>query len=194
LSYDEELQMVTLMPWHVDESREAPPAMAFSATATLPAEATSAFRDGMNYLQMGEGHKAVTMLTRAIEHAPDFSAGHAFLGVAHALTNSIYPALDHLECATKLEPDNFAAHFLLAQLNFKLRIPQKGYLEAEQALRCVRTLEQRKMLTQLLAGERARERNGIARPWFNKPFNASALLVAGSGLAAAIMAIFAHIH
>src|SRR5204863_9998678 len=105
--------------------------------------------------------KAVTMLTRAIEHAPDFSAGHAFLGLAHALTNSVYPALDHLGWATKLEPDNFAAHFLLAQLNFKLRIPQKGYAEAERALRGVRNIEQRKMLTQLLSAERARERNGI---------------------------------
>jgi tetratricopeptide (TPR) repeat protein len=186
--------MVTVLPWPIDESLEAPAVMAFSATAAVPAEATSAFRDGMNCLQMGDGKKAVTMLARAIEHAPEFSAGHAFLGVAHALTNNIYPALDHLECATKLEPDNFAAHFLLAQLNFKLRIPQKGYAEAEQALRCVRTLEQRKMLTQLLSTERARERNGIVRPWFNKPFNASALLIAGSGLVAAILAIFVHLH
>jgi tetratricopeptide (TPR) repeat protein len=186
--------MITALTWQMDGSPEGAALMASSATPAVPAAASSAFRDGMNYLQMGEGQKAVTMLARAIEHAPDFSAGHAFLGVAHALTNSIYPALDHLECATKLQPDNFAAHFLLAQLNFKLRIPQKGYAEADQALRCVRNIEQRKMLTQLLSAERARERNGISRPWFNKPFNSSALLIAGSGLAAAGVAIFIHLH
>ena len=186
--------MVTESHWQVDELMEAPPALSFPPGAALAGEATNAFRDGMKHLQMGEGEKAVMMLSRAIEHSPDFAAGHAFLGVAHALTNSIYPALHHLECAAKLAPDNFAAHFLLAQLNFKLRIPQTGYLEAERALGCVRTLEQRRMLTQLLAGERARERNGIARPWFNKPFSASAVLIAGSGLAAAIAAIFTHLH
>jgi hypothetical protein len=56
----------------------------------------------------------------------------------------------------------------------------------------VHTLDQRKMLTQLLKEERARERNGIARPWFNKPFGAPMLWFAGSALAAAI--VFAVVH
>ena len=57
-------------------------------------------------------------------------------------------------------------------------------------MRCVDTLEQRKMLTQLLKEERARERNGIARPWFNTPFSKTGLFLAGGGLAAAITALF----
>jgi hypothetical protein len=61
-------------------------------------------------------------------------------------------------------------------------------------LRCVTTLEQRKMLTQLLKEERARERNGIARPWFNKPYSRAGLFVAGSGLAAVIGALLLHVR
>ena len=60
-----------------------------------------------------------------------------------------------------LEQDSFAAHFTLAQLNFKLRIPQKGYEAAEHARRCVSTVEQRKMLTELLKEERARNGTGL---------------------------------
>jgi Na+/H+ antiporter NhaD/arsenite permease-like protein len=112
---------------------------------------------------MGDSGAALAALSRSTEIAPGFGEAHVFLGLANALTSNIYPAIDHLELATRLQPDSFAAHYTLAQLNFKLRIPQKGYSAAEQALRCVTTLEQRKMLTQLLREERARERNGIAR-------------------------------
>jgi hypothetical protein len=129
-----------------------------------------------------------------VEEAPAFPEAHVCLGLAHALTHNIYPALDHLEIATKLDPDSFAAHFTLAQLNFKLRIPQKGYKAAEHALASVRTIEQRRMLTQLLREERARERDGISRPWFNKPFSAPLVFLAGSGLAAALFAVMVHLH
>jgi len=55
-------------------------------------------------------------------------------------------------------------------------------------------LEQRKLLNQLLREERARERNGIARPWFNKPFSRPMLFLAGSGMVAATIAALMHMH
>jgi hypothetical protein len=110
-----------------------------------------------------------------------------FLAVAYSLASEIYPAIDELETAAKLDNDSFAAHFTLAKLCFKLRIPQKGNEAATEALRCVRTLEQRKMLTQLLMEERARTRNGISRPWFNKPFSVPVLVVAGAAMLTAII-------
>jgi len=160
----------------------------------LPAEAIACFREGVERLQAGDAEAALAMLTRSIELAPDFGEAHVFVGLANALSSRIYPAIDHLELATRLLPDTFATHYILAQLNFKLRIPQKGYEAAESALRCVRTLEQRKMLTQLLKEERARERNGIARPWFNKPYTKRGLLLAGGGLGAVIAALLLHVH
>ncbi len=160
----------------------------------LPVKARQYFQEGMTHLQLGEAAEAVAAFSRSIEYAPDFAVARVFLGIAHALTSNIYPAIDHLEAAARLEPDSFAAHFTLAQLNFKLRITKRGYEAAGRALRCVKTLEQRKILTQLLREERERERNGIARPWFNKPFSAPLLFLAGSALAAAVIAVIAHMH
>ena len=50
------------------------------------------------------------------------------------------------------------------------------------------------MLTELIKEERARERNGIARPWFNTPFSKTGLYLAGGGLAAAITALLLHVR
>jgi tetratricopeptide (TPR) repeat protein len=139
-------------------------------SSAVPPQAMACFHEGLEHFQAGDAEGALHAFSRSVLQAPEFGEAHIFLGLANALTHNIYPAFDHLEKAAELQPDNFAAHFTLAQLCFKLRIPQKGYDAAREALRCVRTLEQRAMLTQLLKEERARERNGIARPSFNKPW------------------------
>ena len=150
--------------------------------------------EGVVQIQMGEAKAAVEALTRAVAQAPEYSDAHVFLGIAHALDHNVYPALDHLEEAARLDADSFAAHYTLAQLNFKLRIPQKGYEAAERARQTAVTLEQRKLLTNLLREEKVREKNGIARPTFNKGFGIRMLFVAGSGLAAAILTVIRHMH
>jgi hypothetical protein len=160
----------------------------------LPVKAMQSFHVGLECLQSGDAAAAVAALSSSLELAPDFGPGHMFLGIAHALTSKIYPAIDHLEMATQLEKDSFAPHFTWAQLNFKLRIPKKGYEAAEKARRCINTLDQRKMLTNLLKEERVRERNGIARPCFDKPFSGIALAFAGGGLFAALVAVVLHMH
>lgn len=170
----------------------------------IPPEAMACFREGLEHFQAGDAQAALGAFARSVLQASGFAEAYIFLGLANALTSNIYPALDHLEKATELQPDSFAAHFTLAQLNFKLRTPQKGYDAAREALRCATTVEQRTMLTQLLKEERARERNGIARPsfnqpwfqkgWFKKRFGGPGLMVAGGGLAAALTALIAHAH
>lgn len=172
-------------------------------------EALACFHEGLGHLQAGNPGAALEAFSRSVLQAPDFAEAHIFLGLANALTHNIYPALDHLGKAAELQPDSFAAHFTLAQLNFKLRTPQKGYAAAREALRCTTTLEQRAMLTQLLKEERERERNGITRPsfrtpwfenfyfkksWFRKSFRVKALVVAGSGVAAVLIAVIAHVR
>ena len=177
-----------------DQSVGPPDALRSAPPHVLPVQARQYFQQGIARLQSGDAAEAVAALSHSIEHAPDFTDAHVFLGMAHALTYNIYPAIDHLETAARLDEDSFAAHFLMAQLSFKLRTPQKGYDAAKRALKCVRTLEQRKMLTQLLREERERERNGIRRPRFNKPFSIPALLLFGSGFAALVIAVITHIH
>jgi tetratricopeptide (TPR) repeat protein len=171
------------------------PAALQSSRAAAPSEqARQHFQEGLAHLQSGDAAEAVAAFSRSLEHTTDFPEAHVFLGIAHALTYNIYPAIDHLEEATKLDPDSFAAHYTLAQLQFKLRIPKKGYEEARHALRSVQTLEQRKLLTQLLKEERERERNGIARPSFSKPFSTPVLFLAGGALAAAIIFVLVHMR
>ena len=167
---------------------QCPPALDF------PREAIECFQEGVEQLQTGDAGAALVALSRSTEIAPTFGEAHVFLGLANALTCNIYPAIDHLELATQLQPDSFAAHYTLAQLNFKLRIPQKGYAAAEEALRCVSTLEQRKMLTQLLKEERARERNGIARPWFKKPFATPDSVLGWQRIGGRVLALLLHVR
>ena len=173
---------------------EFPVALQGAPPPALSIQARQYYQEGMACLQAGDATAAVAALSRSIAHAPGFTDAHVYLGIAHALTSNIYPAIDHLEEAARLDPDSFAAHFTLAQLNFKLRITKNGYEEARRALPCVQTLEQRRMLTQLLKEERERERNGIARPWFNKPFGAPMLFLMGSAVAAAIIFVIAHLR
>jgi tetratricopeptide (TPR) repeat protein len=184
----------SMIPSQQAELVQFPAAPQVTHIRALPVQAQHHFQEGIVRLQSGDAARAVAAFSQSLEHAPEFSEGHVFLGIAHSLTYNIYPAIDHLEEAGRLDPDSFAAHYTLAQLNFKLRIPQKGYEEAQHALRCVQTLEQRKLLTQLLKEERERERNGIARPSFTKTFRTRTLVLAGSALAAAIIFVMAYVH
>ena len=169
-------------------------ALQFPALAELSSEARSCFQQGLIQLQQGQPEEAVDLLLRTVELAPHFPEARICLGLAYALTHNIYPAIDNLELAGKLDPESFAAHYTLAKLNFKLRVPQKGYEAAQRALKCVANIEQRKLLTELLKEERARERNGIARPWFSKPFGRPALFLMGGGFAAVLIALLAHVR
>ena len=184
--------MTNNAPLEKTELVEFPVALQGTPPPAVSIKARQCFQEGMAHLQCGDAPGAVTALTRSVEHAPAFPDAHMLLGIAHALTSNIYPAIDHLEEAAKLDPDSFAAHYTLAQLNFKLRTPKPGYEAAQRALKCIQTLEQRKMLAQLLKEERERERNGIARPSFTKPFSTRMLVFAGSALAAAIIYVMTY--
>ena len=173
---------------------EFPVALQDSLPSELPIQAKQSFQEGLSQLRSGDAAEAVAALSRTVECAPHFAGARVFLGIAQALTYNIYPAMDQLETAARLDENSFAAHFMMAQLSFKLRIPQKGYEAAKRALPCVQTIEQRRMLTQLLSEERKREQNGIARPWFNKPFSLPVFLLFGSALAALIIAVVTHVH
>src|SRR5438477_6087454 len=114
------------LPPH-EELVEFPGALRSAPPALLSIQASQCFREGIVCLQSGEAAQAVAAFSRSLEHAPEFTDAHVFLGIAHALTYNIYPAIDHLETAAQLDQNSFGAHYTMAQLNFKLRIPQKGY-------------------------------------------------------------------
>lgn len=152
----------------------------------LSAAACRHFAQGLERLNRGDARQAATCFELALGQAPDFADGHIGLGIAYALDGRIYPALDHLQKAAELEPENFYAHFKLGQFYFKLRIPQKGYAEISRALDCAAALEERKLVAQVLHEEKQREKNGVVRPWWSKPFSRRALYV-GAGLVASLL-------
>jgi tetratricopeptide (TPR) repeat protein len=158
------------------------------APPLLPAKAERCFREGIEQLGLGEPEQARIAFELALEQAPGFADAHVGMGIAHALCSDVYRAIDHLQAAIELAPASFYAHFKLSQLYFKLRVPGKGYAEAKLALRSAAEWDERRLLAQLLREERARERDGIGRPWWNRPFGASALV---AGATTAILAVAA---
>jgi tetratricopeptide (TPR) repeat protein len=159
---------------------------------TVSVRSMQQFREGLEQLSLGEPDAAVVALKGALEHAPNLPDVHVALGVAYAMTSRIYPAIDHLTHASELEPDNFHAQFKLAQLYFLLRVPAKGYETARRALACAGTLDERRLIAQLLRQERQRERDGIARPWFYKAFRRPVLWLGATGTAAMLFALLLH--
>ncbi len=165
-------------------------ALAISSTCdraiNSPAAAWQYFRDGVEQMNLGEPETALVAFQRALELSPNMPDTHVGIGVAYALCSEIYPAIDHLERAIQLEPSSFHAHFKLSQLYFKLRVPQKGYDESKLALRCAATMPERQLIAQILKEERAREHNGITRPWLNRTFSKPAIVV---GLMVTVLAL-----
>jgi tetratricopeptide (TPR) repeat protein len=164
------------------------------SAAAVPAEALRSYHEGLARLGGGELNPAIACLEQALGSAPDFADGHVALGVAYAVAYRIYPAIDHLERAASLAPYDFSAHFKLGQLYFKLRIPQKGYAEMARALDCSTALGQRRMVAQLIREERQREKNGYARPWWNKPFSRLAVAMGWGLILALLVALLLRMH
>jgi tetratricopeptide (TPR) repeat protein len=164
------------------------------ADSCLPETPLGLFRGGIEHLNCGDARAALQCFERAVALEPGFANGHVGLGIAYAVDCQIYPAIDHLEEAAALEPHNFFAHFKLGQLYFKLRVPQKGYEAMRRALNCATSLDERRLVANLIREEKQREKNGIGRPWWSRPFSMGALL-AGAGLLAALLGVLlAHVH
>ena len=79
-----------------DQFVETPAALRSASPTVLSVQARQCFQEGMACLQSGDAAAAVAALSRSIEHAPDYTDAHVFLGLAHALSYDIYPAMDQL--------------------------------------------------------------------------------------------------
>lgn len=164
-------------------------------SATLPAEVSRKFTEGLELMDHGEPAAAAARFEEIVQTLPEYADAHVGLGIAYAVTGKIYPALDHLEEATSLEPDNFFAHFKLGQLQFKLHVPKKGYEEMQKALDCAISIEQRKLVGQLIHEQKKREQKGLARPTWDRSFsNRTLLLVAASVLLPILYMFFSSLH
>jgi tetratricopeptide (TPR) repeat protein len=159
-------------------------------SAALPMEVSQRFSEGFELMNRGEPDAAATRFEQIVQMLPEFADAHIGLGIAYAVKGKIYPALDHLEQATHLEPDNFFAHFKLGQLRFKLNVPKKGYEEMQKALDCATSIEERKLVGQLIHEQKKREQKGLARPTWDRPFSGKALLLVAASVILPILYVF----
>ncbi len=166
------------------------PEVLIAQSSTLPMEVSRRFSEGLELMNQGEPAAAAGCFEQILERVPDYADAHVGLGIAYAVIGKIYPALDHLEEATHLEPDNFFAHFKLGQLQFKLHVPKKGYEEMRRALDCATSNDEKKLVGQLIREQRQREEKGLARPTWNRPFPRKTLLLVGASVILPILYMF----
>jgi tetratricopeptide (TPR) repeat protein len=159
-------------------------------STTLPMEVSKKFSEGLALMNHGEPAAAATCFEQIVEMVPEFADAHVGLGIAYAVTGEIYPALDHLEEAADLEPDNFFAHFKLGQLQFKLHVPKKGYEEMQKALDCATSIDERKLVGQLIHEQKQREQKGLARPTWDRPFSRKTLMLVAASVVIPILYMF----
>lgn len=159
-------------------------------SAVVPVEVSRRFSEGLDLLNHGEPSAAAACFEQIVEALPDFADAHVALGIADAVCGRIYSALDHLEEAARLEPDNFFAHFKLGQLCFKLHVPQRGYDEMRKALDCASSACERKLVGQLIHEEKQREGKSLARPTWNRPFSRRTLWLLGASVVLPILYMF----
>lgn len=172
-----------------DEPLEEP-VMVAAPAATVPADVSATFAEGLELINRGEASAAAACFEQIVEMNPDFADAHVGLGIAYAVRGRVYPALDHLEEATNLEPDNFFAHFKLGQLYFKLRVPKKGYDEMRAALDCAASNAERKLVGQLIREEKQHEKKGLARPTWNRAFSRSTLWLLAASVVVPTLVMF----
>ncbi len=168
---------------------ETPQAMVVQDSA-LPMDLSKRFSEGLELMNHGEPAAAAACFEQIVEMLPEFADAHVGLGIAYAVTGKVYPAMDHLEEAARLEPENFFAHFKLGQLMFKLHVPKKGYEEMQKAIRCATSIEERKLVGQLIHEQKQREEKGLARPTWDRPFSRKGLLLVGASVALPLLYMF----
>jgi tetratricopeptide (TPR) repeat protein len=156
----------------------------------LPMEISRKFSEGLELMNHGEASAAAMCFEQIVATNPDFADARIGLGIAYAVIGNVYPAMDQLEEAARLEPFNFFAHFKLGQLMFKLHVPAKGYEEMQKALNCATSIEERKLVGQLIHEQKQREEKGLARPTWNRPFSARNLLLVAASVGLPILYLF----
>jgi tetratricopeptide (TPR) repeat protein len=151
-------------------------------------EASKHFHLGMEWLGYGRPELALAAFEQALECVPDFSDAHIGMGIAYARCSNLHPAIEHLQAAAQLEPQDFYVHYKLSQLYYRLRLSEKGYEEARAAMKYATQVTERQFVVQLLQSEGAREANPIAHF-----FRSSALLAGALTVAGALSAAVAHV-
>src|SRR5271166_524188 len=97
------------------------------------------------------------------------------LGIAYAMNYEVYPSMDALEEARRIEPDNFFAQLKYSELLFRLRVIDRAEEETTKALALAGNHWELSLARRQLSELRQHRRKGLARPPWTRSLKASAI-------------------
>ncbi len=124
--------------------------------------------EGRAALERGRISEAIDCFRRAIDTGPGAPEAYLSLGIALATDAQVYEAIDVFETGLALAPDDFMLSLTLADLYFRLSVPDKGRRHLQVARDCSSTLRERRLVQALLSQEADREKRRIDRPTFER--------------------------
>lgn len=124
---------------------------------------------GKEALDRGQLSDAIESLRRAIEADCRSTEAYLYLGIALAVDAQVYEAIDAFEAALALSPTDFMVNLKLADLYFRLSVPEKGRKHLRTAREAISNPQERELVRALMSQEAEREKRRIDRPTFGKP-------------------------
>lgn len=117
----------------------------------------------------------IAALTEACALNPENADMRTCLGIAHAMNYDVYPSMDALEEARRIEPENFFAQLKYSELLFRLRIIDRAEEETAAALNLARNEWELALARRQLAEVRRLRRKGLTRPRWSQSLKAPAI-------------------
>lgn len=121
---------------------------------------------GKEALERGHISEAIESLKHAVEGNSHSIEARLSLGIALAMDAQVYEAIDTFEAALALSPKDFMVNLKLAELYFKLSVPEKGHNYLKTAMEASSTVQERQWVRVLMSEEANREKRRIHRPTF----------------------------
>ena len=101
------------------------------------------------------------------------AALHTLLGMAQAMNYDVYEAMDALEAARRIAPQNFFAQFKLSELFFRLRLMERAEMETHRAMELANSASEISLVRKQLSEIRRLKREGVERTAWTKSIRAS---------------------
>ena len=121
---------------------------------------------GKEALERNRLSGAIESLRRAIDADSRSIEAYLYLGIALAMDAQVYEAIDMFEAGLALSPKDFMLNLKLADLYFRLSVPEKGLKYLAAATEASSTPQERQLVRTLMSQESEQEKRRIYRPTF----------------------------
>jgi Flp pilus assembly protein TadD len=105
----------------------------------------------------------IASLKEACLQNPASATLRTCLGMAHAMNYDVYPSMDALEEARRIDPANFLAQLKYSELLFRLRVIERAEEETRRALELASTPWELSVARRQLSEVRRLKREGLVR-------------------------------